>query len=136
MTSTHAPRVRVLSAVVCDDVRQEKNGKEILIGVYSGAITVHRIPSPPLPLRCWVNLKIQGPGTVKLGFRVRDHINKEIYQAEAETATTDEIGTGSISFGPIVYVLSDPEGSLTIEYREGEGDWLNITTKSVRYQNN
>ncbi len=134
MTDKDALKVKILSVVVCDDVREENNGKEILIGVYSGAITVHMIPSLPLPLRCWVNLTIQGPSKVKLYFRARDHDNKEIFQAQLETGTEDEIGMGSIPLGPIIYTLRDPEGSLKVDYKEGEGDWANIITKSVKYQ--
>ena len=31
----------VRSAIVCDDIRREQNGKDILIGVYGGVIVVH-----------------------------------------------------------------------------------------------
>lgn len=134
MTERESPRVKVLSAVVCDDVRVENNGKEILIGVYSGAIAVHMIPSLPLPLRCWISLEIMGPCKVRLRFRAVDHDNKEIFQAELETGTDDEIGMGSVPLGPIIYTLRDPEGSLRIDYKEGEGDWSNIITKKTKYQ--
>lgn len=134
MTEKESPRVKVLSAVVCDDVREENNGKEFLIGVYSGAIIVHMIPSPPLPLRCWVNLAIEGPCKVNLKFRATDHDNKEIFQLGLETGTDDEVGMGSIPLGPINYTLRDHEGSLSIDYKEEDGEWTNIITKSARYQ--
>ena len=134
MTENAVPKVEVLSAIVCDDVREENNGKEILIGVYSGTIAVQEIPSPPLPLRCWVNLRIQSSCKVMLYFRAMDHDNKEIFQAQLKTETDDEIGMGSVPLGPIMYTLKEPEGSLRIDYKEGDGDWSNIITKIARYQ--
>ena len=134
MTENAVPKVEILSAVVCDDVREENNGKEILVGVYSGTIAVQEIPSPPLSLRCWVNLRIQSSCEVRLYFRAIDQDNKEIFQAQLKTETDDEIGMGSVSLGPIVYTLKEPEGSLRIDYKEGDGDWSNIITKNARYQ--
>ena len=134
MTENAVPKVEILSAVVCDDVREENNGKEILIGVYSGTIAVQEIPSPPLPLRCWVNLRIQSSSKVRLYFRAMDHDNNEIFQAQLKTETDDEIGMGSVPLGPIMYTLKEPEGSLRIDYKEGDGDWSNIITKIARYQ--
>ena len=134
MIDESAPEVKILSAVVCDDVRVENNGKELLIGVYSGAITVHLLPSLPLPLRCWVNLVMEGPCKINLQFRATDHDNIELYKSGLETGTDDEVGMGSIPLGPIIYTLRDPEGSLSIDYKEEDGEWTNIITKSVRYQ--
>ena len=39
------PRVRLVAAVVCDEVRLEANGKTFLIGVYSGGISVPDLPA-------------------------------------------------------------------------------------------
>ena len=38
--------LKVISTILCDDVRQELNGKYILIGVYSGGINFNN----PLPI--------------------------------------------------------------------------------------
>jgi hypothetical protein len=45
------PLITVKHVVVCDDIRREDNGKEILIGVYSGGIIVPQFPVP-LALAC------------------------------------------------------------------------------------
>ena len=127
-------RLTILSAVICDDIRMENNGKELLIGVYSGTIAVHAIPSSPLPLRCWVNLKIEGPYATKLHFRAIDHNNEEIYRSETDTKTDDEVGVGSIILGPIFFSLKDSAGHLKIEYKDKGDDWINIMTKETRYQ--
>ena len=134
MTTEKSPSLSILSAVVCDDVRAEDNGKELLIGVYSGTITVHAIPSLPLPLRCWINMKIEGPYATRLQFRAIDHNREEMYRSQTDTKTDDDAGEGSIILGPILFSLKDPEGHLMIDYKEEGGDWINVITKKTRYQ--
>lgn len=136
MTSNSTPRVHVVAAVVCDDVRKEANGKDILIGVYSGTIAVHELPSPPVSLRCWIALSTSEAGRFNLKFRARNHSMKEIFQSSIGFTVQEkkEKGTGSISVGPILYSLTDPEGSLTIEYAEEKGSWTTIVEKRIEYQ--
>jgi hypothetical protein len=40
---------RVRAAVLCDDIRQEKNNKYILIGVFTGSILVNEMPTAIAP---------------------------------------------------------------------------------------
>ena len=134
MTTAKSSKVNILSAVICDDVRTEKNGKDLLIGVYSGAIVVHAIPSPPMSLRCWVNLQVQGPTDVTLNFRAVDQNNDQIFFAQVNIGTQDEHGLGSIPLGPIFYSLKEPEGLLKIDFKEGRRGWQNIISKSTKYQ--
>ena len=134
MTSDKPSIVNILSVVICDDVRTENTGKDILIGVYGGPIALHAIPSPPLPLRCWINLEVRGPTNISLNFRARDHRGKQLLFSQAQIGTQEEHGLGNISLGPFLYVLTEPEGSLTLDYQEEEGEWKNFLTKPVRYQ--
>ena len=134
MTTTKSATVKIISAVICDDVRTEKNGKDLLIGVYSGAIIVHAIPSPPMSLRCWINLQMDGPVEVTLKFRAVDQNNSQLFYSQASVGTKDEHGLGSIPLGPILYTLKEPEGFLKIDYKEGQHDWKNIIIKSTKYQ--
>ena len=39
------PEFKVISIVICDDIRREQNKKHILIGVYSGTIIVGELPA-------------------------------------------------------------------------------------------
>jgi len=44
--SEQLARINPLSAIFCDDIRREDNGKELLIGVYSGSLQVPILPAP------------------------------------------------------------------------------------------
>jgi hypothetical protein len=46
--------MRLIDVIVCDDVRQEINGKLLLIGVYSGSVVIFGLPTvlPTFTLVC------------------------------------------------------------------------------------
>ena len=134
MTVGNMGKTTVVSSVLCDDVRTEDSGKEILIGVYSGTVTVHSLPTPLLALRWWVNLEIQGPCQIKISFRITDHHDKQVFLSEVSTGTEDEVGLGSVHMGPIPLAVSDPNGLLRFEYKEDDGDWVAIMTKETLYR--
>lgn len=47
---------RVVTAVVCDDIRREDNGKEILIGVYTTDLRLQGYPAQ-IPVSVWILLE-------------------------------------------------------------------------------
>jgi hypothetical protein len=71
--------LRVRSVLICDDVRQEKNGKEILIGVYRDVIVVKDIPYVMPGVFFWIST---GPAKAvvgkRFGFKVTDPANNAI----------------------------------------------------------
>ena len=127
--------VSVLAAVFCEGVRVEGNGKEMLIGVYSGTINAPRIPGV-VALQCWINLSIRHPSSTSLYFRITDHGNQQVHISEVHTETKEENSHGSIVLTPINYEVKDPESFLLVEYSEREGEWRPLIKKYVSYQSN
>lgn len=127
--------VSVLAAVFCEGVRVESNGKEMLIGVYSGTINVARIPGI-VALQCWINLSIRHPSSTSLNFRIRDHRNQQVLLSEIRTETKEEHSHGSVILAPINYEVKDPESFLLVDYSEREGEWKHLVKKHVKYQSN
>ena len=135
MNTENQWNISVLAAVFCDGVRVENNGKEILIGVYSGVIEVPRIPSMVV-LQCWLNLSIRHPSSTPLNFRVRDHRDQQVLLSEVHTETKEENSHGSIILNPINYQVKDSESCLHVDYSEREGEWRHLIKKYVRHQGN
>jgi hypothetical protein len=79
-----AGRAKIRSVILCDDIRREDNGKEILIGVYNGVIL---FPKFPAVLRQLI-LRIEYDGVDKPKHRLRlaliDSQNQMIFEAEGE----------------------------------------------------
>ena len=53
----------ILSFMVCDDIRHEANGKEIIIGAYSKSIIVRSIPTKLRQLVFRIILEVEQSGT-------------------------------------------------------------------------
>lgn len=134
MTAETPPRVTIIAAVLCDDIRREDNGKDILIGAYSSTILVHALPSSPLPLMCWLSLIIKEPGSLHLSFRATDHNRNAIFQHTINMGTDSDLGEGSFPLGPIFFQLKEPKGTIKIDYKEEQGEWINILEKNIMYR--
>ncbi len=60
--------MKLISAILCDEVRREDTGKFLFIGVYTNDILVRRFPIN-ISLTLWVHLS--APGTEKVGMEIR-----------------------------------------------------------------
>lgn len=92
---------RTVSLIVCDDVRQEINGKLILIGVYTGDIVVSALPVTLTQLHFFIEIRMDSGDILrfaKVEIRVPGH---EPYLVE--------IPEGQVSLPPSVEGLDDPK---------------------------
>jgi hypothetical protein len=96
--------------VICDDIRKEINGKDILIGVYGGDIVVPATPFV-LVLAVWFEYSPSRPGkqaiTAKASFSGR-----ALLEVRAEIEALEE--TAGIAM-PRLVVEGHTEGDLVIE---------------------
>jgi hypothetical protein len=69
--------IEILDVITCDDVRQEHNGKELLIGVYAGEIVVPE-PNAVIETTFWVRFRSSKPGKVQLEFKVTDPDDSQV----------------------------------------------------------
>ena len=126
---------KLLNCLICDDVRQEKSGKAILIGVYGPDLNV-TTPTPPnsaIPLNLWVELQTEFKGSV--GFEIRGLIVSST--KEAQKGVAFEGGGEAINDAPShIHQITmqfpcriDFTHSVQLEIREKGGDW--IPTKSL-----
>ena len=107
---------RVRSWLICDDVRIESNGKYILIGVYSGNITLRKPLPVTLPmLAFWIQLDLQKIEYGNYELRLLDPRKREAahFRGSARFARPDEPGVLICMTGPIT--LSS-YGSYSVEF--------------------
>ena len=112
--------ITVLYTLVCDDVRREDNGKEIIIGVYSSDIRVSRFPAN-MRLVFWMQAII---GSVKYNtfqFRVIGPNEVELAAADVELEMQSQAGViGTIPLRVPIQIQS--AGDLRLEARDGPND--------------
>lgn len=93
----------VRSVIICDDVRKENNGKEILIGVYNEAVVVPTIPFV-LPTFCVrFSLKVEKEYFNFIQAQIRDP-NERVVADVSGTLKIDNIkanASSSMRFAPL-----------------------------------
>jgi Family of unknown function (DUF6941) len=98
-----AKRLHIRSVIICDDIRREDNGKELLIGVYSGVIIAPRLPAVLRQMACRIEYEWNGSLTHSFKLAVTTADDKTIVEATGDAALSNPADPAglSISLGPI-----------------------------------
>lgn len=115
------------AVLICDDVRKEINGKEIIIGLYTGDILVNSVPFV-LGLVVWIEYFPSHIGVNSLNVRL-NYAGKTFISGtaviDAQTITPHSVVL------PNLILQGDVAGDLEIEMQEGE-EWKLLKRKTVR----
>ncbi|BBK38961.1 hypothetical protein STAQ_40390 [Allostella sp. ATCC 35155] len=123
-------RIKVRSLIVCEDIRREDNGKELLLGVFSGIIAAPKLPLklPRMGFRIEAQIKagdMSGPTEVLVFGPDR----KQIIKIDGEFPASPTLRPGepfsfSFTIGPVTF---EKEGWYVVrwkmageEYRAGD----------------
>ena len=102
---TLAEEYSVVSVITCDDIRREDNGKEILIGIYIGNITIDTDVPALLPTFCIrIVIRWKLPGSYKiLGFIVAPDGNQIVKFGGDITIPPDQsLSSASFKISPFI----------------------------------
>lgn len=126
-------KIKPIMAVICDDIRQEDNGKSIIIGLHHGTINVS-IPfkaeeennGMPLLLSLWLPFEISSPGEAAIEIKIVSpnpkHQLKMNVQASFDTVPPEHQMS---SFNFVRFPVWVENGHLEIYYRnKGENKWI------------
>lgn len=125
--------MKPLAAIVCDDVREEWNKKEMLIGVYGNDMLINKLPTS-LRLAVHVLVEMEGEGMVpfEVEMEAPDHSNKTkvggAIEILAPTKMHQQVG---LSLPGFVIKISEG-GELIIRMRQHEGEWETIKSLPVK----
>jgi hypothetical protein len=120
---TKTASINISQAIACDDIRQEINGKHILIGVYSGNLGVPSFPNV-IALGFWVLAKPSQIGDYDVQLRVQDTDGKEVTRGNM-LIHVQKVEDTALVIPSMPIPLSKP-GEITLQYREGNGSWRTI----------
>ena len=123
------PAFRLMNAVFCEDIRREDNGKDMLLGVYSGDIVVARCPTR-VGMSLWLQYvsapSVKGETGIDLRLRFDGH-EKAVHQIGLPFMEEGET-TLALRGMPIAI---DGSGVLLLEHRLPGQDWTEIACKRV-----
>jgi hypothetical protein len=100
-------QVKVLSVIVCDDIRQEISGKVTLVGCYSGSLVLNGFPLV-VPLGVFIVVEPLKTKYDKVSLSVKAPDGTELKLGDLAGVFTDLRYPGSLSF-------KFPSVSLTVE---------------------
>lgn len=129
--ANNEPQFELANAILCDDARREDNGKDILIGVYSGHIVVKSFPTNLL-VCLWLQCKTKGTGEVEREIRALDVGGKEIMLGQFGASIVDsEEGYASFSLTKIRLDIQK-EGRIKFQWKKKGGRWRTVLIKEIK----
>jgi hypothetical protein len=124
-------KLTFITAVVCDDIRREDSGKELLIGVYSSEIIVPTVPII-LVLSFWIPIEINRPGKSQGHFRIVGTDSKVVHDLPPLDLEFSAAGTrAALSIGGIGVPMLQP-GTVRLDARLDEMDWKELKLITVQ----
>lgn len=116
--------------LLCDDVRREVNGKQIIIGVYGDDILLPLFPIS-IPLCLWMRFRFRSPGTHSLEFSViGERQQRLIPPTTVKVTVPDPPKAIDITLGGILLNITEPE-ALRFQWRDEAGEWKQMLAAKV-----
>ena len=130
MSSTKSNRPKVHAVVICDDIRQEDNGKYILIGVYVGNIIFSDLPNTAI-LNFWMLVEAQKNRETEFEFRglmsnekIPMFSGKGKFTSQADLPISIPLGSTPIQF--------NNEGEFKLQWKPAGYRWE--TVRKIRIE--
>lgn len=132
--------VKPVTAIVCDQIRMEDNGKPFLVGIYTGSINlqVAEIPKDKdevhnFDMSLWVPVEVTEVGVAEIEVQIKTPNAKPVL-IKAKMAIEKLIAKGEmvpLSIGPIPLKLWH-DGEIEIQFKHtDDAEWTTIRTLPV-----
>jgi hypothetical protein len=122
-------RADISAVLICDDVRKEINGKDILIGVYSGTVNVPSYPAA-FPAAFWIEIEPEGTGSVHCEFTIATPSGNPPLKVGFDLNVV-EAGTAVFVMGGIPLTL-ERDGDIVISAKIGSDEEAIVKRKPVK----
>lgn len=123
----------VSNAVVCDDVRKEMSGKDILIGVYASSMNISSLPAQ-LNLCFWMEIVPKKSGNLSMEFKLETPGKHPPTQLRID-ATIGDVESSFGIFTPQITVIVTEDGEFKLFARPlGQEKWRIVKRVKVTYK--
>ena len=117
--------LKVETVVLCDDIRQEANGKYLLVGVYGANVVVKGFPAD-LRLSVWILGLARKPGKAEMRLRIIGPQEATLVEGAIEVEVKE---TATIIALPGLPLQVQREGKMSIEIASADKeDWTPVKT--------
>jgi hypothetical protein len=133
MKNEKQPSSLLVQALLCDDVRREFNGKQIIIGVYGDDVVLPNLPIS-IPLCLWMRFKFPASGAYPLELVVVGERQQRLLPIQpVQVNVTDSTKHMDVILGGILLSITEPE-TLKFQWRERSeesGEWKQVLIVKV-----
>jgi len=117
-------KLRIQSALMCDDARTEDNGTTFLIGVYSGDMIIHRPPPVAINQAFWMHAETLSDDPTHLEFRgVID--GKTVFHGKTQVRKDAKDKIVTLTLGKRAFKIEE-SCSLFLQVKEKGGRWRKV----------
>jgi hypothetical protein len=117
------------TVVACDFIRQENNGKHILVGVYGVNIGVARFPVN-MRLSWWIVVRPNRIGAHKAEFRILGPRDAQLIAGQMDMNIKETNKNAILRLDNLPLQLQ-AEGELQFQIKFAEADWLTIKRMDI-----
>lgn len=116
--------VHVVSCIICDDVRTEVGGKEIVIGVYTVGISFPFVPWVST-ICVWLNVIWSGEGELDLRLRILNPLNRIVGEVTGHGRAIWQGHQSTLTFRGLNFT-ADMEGTYDLQWETQAGGWESL----------
>ena len=129
--TTKKRNIIIGNAVLCEDIRQERSNKFILIGVFSSDMLIEKLPCS-VPLAFFLEAVVRKRGQTSLAIKLSGPGEGEFVLRAVLTTTRDNENVSMPL--PRAEVLLECEGTFRLAVSEDEANWTTVIEKKVTQQ--
>jgi hypothetical protein len=122
----------IVNTIICDDVRREDNGKEILIGIYGSAMLVSKFPAAVSPV-LWMQVRPMKSGELRFSIRLKNEADAVFHEISGGVNVDAPGEMGAVSTPPAP-IQVNAEMQLVFEMKQEGGEWTKVREIPVKKQ--
>jgi hypothetical protein len=120
----------IVSAVICEDIRQEISGKFSLAGVFGAGIDIITLPAVAV-VGVFGEVKFPEMGTTETQYRIVDSGGDELVRGSL-TVNVQTLDSAPLVLGPFqVRIVRD--GEVRVEWKSDDADWMTVRSFRIRH---
>ncbi len=120
--------------LICDDVREELNGKFTLIGTYPDGISVSATPAQ-LSISLWITIRVSEKGTFPLHIKLNGPKENDELKISGLLKIDEVTGKPIIPLTFNIPINITGAGHIIISYSQDASDWKVLRTFPITVPN-